>query len=154
MTRGTQRAMLCCGVGISRISQTCSVSTIKCETTLYRSQTIRYALRCVCRTLVPHGNETLFRVRFREPSKKCDPSRVRFPSLPSWLVFSALPTRKSTLTGNEHSRSCGCPYTRKKAAPLGVMCQRVKRQKNVLRSSGARASASDAHREPLITQCV
>ena len=39
-------------------------------------------------------------------------SRIRFPSLPSWLVFSALPTRKSTLTGNEHSRSCGCLYTR------------------------------------------
>ena len=46
-----------------------------------------------------------------------------------FLGFSALPTRKSTLAGNEHSRSCGCSFTQKKAAPLEVMCQRVKRQK-------------------------
>ena len=34
-----------------------------------------------------------------------------------------------TLTNNAHSCSCGCPYTREKAAPLGVVCHRVKRQK-------------------------
>ena len=45
------------------------------------------------------------------------------------VVFSALPTRKSTLTDNEHSRSCGRPYTQKKAVPLVV--QRVKRQKKL-----------------------
>ena len=56
-------------------------------------------------------------------------SRARFSSLTSWLLFSALLTWKSTLTGNEHSRACGCLYTRKKAAPLGVMCQRVRRKK-------------------------
>ena len=44
--------------------------------------------------------------------------------------FSALPTRKSTLVGNDHSLSYSCPYTRKKVAPLAVMCQRVKRQKS------------------------
>ena len=57
-------------------------------------------------------------------------SQIRFPCLTSWLVVYALPTRKSTLTGNGHGRSCGCPYTQKKAAPLGVMCQGVKRQQN------------------------
>ena len=40
-----------------------------------------------------------------ERSKTLDSaSRVRFP-----LLIPALPTRKSTLTGNEHSRSRGCP---------------------------------------------
>ena len=50
------------------------------------------------------------------------------PVLALLVGFSALPTRKSTLTGNEHSRPCGCPYTQKRAAALGVMCKRVKRE--------------------------
>ena len=56
--------------------------------------------------------------------------------------FSALPTRKSTLTGNEHSRSCACPYTRKKAAPLGVMCQRIRRQKIACSQKSSRTNSA------------
>ena len=61
-------------------------------------------------------------------------SRGSIPVSALSVGFSALPTRKSSLTGNEHSRSRGCPYTRKKAAPLGVTCQQVKRQKKLVAS--------------------
>ena len=44
---------------------------------------------------------------------------VRFPSLTSLLVFSALPMRKSTLTGNEHSRSYGVRAPGRGRTPRG-----------------------------------
>ena len=52
-------------------------------------------------------------------------SRLRVPFLTSWLALSALHTRKSTLTGNEHSRSCGCPYTRRRNAPVVFSIENV-----------------------------
>ena len=64
-----------------------------------------------------------------ERSKASDSGYHEPGSIPVSVLlvgFFALPTRKSALTGKEHSRSCG--YTPKKAATLGMMYQRVKRQ--------------------------
>ena len=48
-----------------------------------------------------------------------EPGSIRVSDLLVVFFFCALPTRKGALTGNEHSRSCVCPYTRKKAVRLG-----------------------------------
>ena len=53
------------------------------------------------------------------------PSKTNASSLMRCLIATFPPCPR----GNVHSRSCGCPYIGKKAAPLGVMCQRKKRQK-------------------------
>ena len=69
-------------------------------------------------------------VLHRQDSGSREPGSIPVSAL--LAGFSALPTRKSTLTDNEHSRSCGCPDTRKKSTPFRVTCQRVKRQKIII----------------------